>query len=464
MTFLKDKLTNMSKPVLYTLLATTLMLQLALYCWLFWPDYSQAHVQRFIFVAIGVSVCWILTLYLLGACHKAKQIGRTALIIGLVAGAVFRIVVVSGSGEHTYLSDDVYRYVWDGRLLQNGLNPFSNAPSDAYDDSLVTPLIDEAIYPQINHPSYPSIYPPVSQYLFYLANVISDTTVYGFKIVALIFDLLTSMALWALLKAKNMSTWYVLIYWLAPLVILEFSLSSHQDVLLLPFLTLALLFQYRKQAVATALFLTLATLTKFIVALVVPALFLSFVGRQRLKFAATVVLSSALIYAPFWFFFTPPELFGSLFDYLGQWQYNGSLYTVLERGLSLISEDSSSIARSVVSGALLISLIGITLRVTDKVKAAYGCLLVYVALTTTLFPWYLVIFFPFITLYRGSAIVSLLSLVWLSYWGLIGQIETGFWYDNWWLRTLEYVPFYVLLIIGLKSDLLAPRKDSGFAL
>ncbi len=460
MRFLMNKMASNRTPLLYSLLA----IQLALYFWLFWPGHSQPHIQRFIFVAIGLSACWILTLFVLGAGGARRKIGGALLITGLVAGAVFRVVVVSGAGEQTYLSDDVYRYVWDGRLLSHGLNPFATAPEDVFYSPAVTSLIDDNIHPRVNHPSFPSIYPPISQYLFYLADILSDSTIYGFKIVSLLFDLLTLGALCALLKAYKFPTWYVLIYWLAPLVILEFSLSSHQDILLLPFLTLALLFQNRKNALATALFLTLATLTKFIVALTLPALLLSFVGRERLKFALTVVVVSALAYAPFWFLLSPPELFGSLFDYLSQWQYNGSLYTALERALSLATENSAALARGVVAGALLITLGVITLKVRDKVKAAYLCLLAYAALTTTLFPWYLVVFFPFITLYRGAAVISLISLVWFSYWGLIGQLETGFWYDNWWLRTLEYIPFYLFLVIGLKRDILGLREEHRFAL
>ncbi len=441
-----------------------LILQLALYQWLFWPDYSEPHTQRFIFVGIALSLIWILVLALVGSSATRAKVGKSILIGGLVAGALFRVVVVSGAGEQTYLSDDVYRYVWDGRMVAHGVNPFSIAPDDAWDFPETAALVDEDIHPKINHPSLPTIYPPVSQYLFFLASSISDTTIYGFRVVSLLFDVLTLLALFALLRVNKLPDWYVLIYWLAPLALLEFSLSSHHDVLLLPFLTVALIYQKRKAAVATALFLTLATLTKFIVALAVPALFLSFVGRERLKFALTVVIASAVIYAPFWFLLSPPELFGSLFDYLSGWQYNGSVYTLLERGLSLATENSASIARAVVAGALVLTLGFMTFRIEDKVKAAFACLLAYAALTTTLFPWYLVIFFPFIVLYRSSAVMSLLALVWLSYWGLIGYQATGFWYDNWWLRTLEYVPFYVLLVAGIKYDLLAKREEHRFAL
>ena len=434
-------------------------IQMVLYVALFWPGYGQPHVLRFILIAIGASVLWLLTLYFLGARSRSCRIKYSILLVGLIAGALFRAICFAGAGEQTYLSDDVYRYVWDGRLLHHGLNPFAIAPDDANYNPLVAPLADDYIYPKINHPSFPSIYPPVSQALFFLADTVSDSTVYGFKIVSLLFELLTLLTMATLLKAYNLPRWYLLLYWLAPLPILEFSLSAHHDLLLLPFLTLVLLFQRRKQVVATALFLVLASLTKFIVALAIPALSLSFVGRDRLKFALTVIVTTALIYAPFWFWLEPRGLFGSLMDYLSQWQYNGSLYTLTERGISLVSEHSATIARGFVSLLLGITIGVATVRFKDKVQAAYVCLLAYTALTTTLFPWYLVVFFPFLLLYRGQAIMSLMALVWLSYWGLIGQLDTGFWYDNWWLRTLQYVPFYILLTLSFKHNLLAQRKS-----
>ena len=60
------------------------------------------------------------------------------------------------------LSDDVYRYVWDGRVQLEGVHPYRYAPVDP---ALGT-LRDAHVFPRINHPEVPTIYPPLAQSLF----------------------------------------------------------------------------------------------------------------------------------------------------------------------------------------------------------------------------------------------------------------------------------------------------------
>ncbi len=148
---------------------------------------------------------------------------REILIIGLVFGLVFRITMLITEPS---LSDDVYRYIWDGKVASHGINPFQHPPNA---DTLQT-LRDSQYYPKINHREISTIYPPVSQMVFSVVYKIKPT-VFAFKVVFLLFDLLTIAALLLLLRSLRLSLNRSLLYVWNPLIIVEFSGNAHADII-----------------------------------------------------------------------------------------------------------------------------------------------------------------------------------------------------------------------------------------
>ncbi|MFQ5608366.1 MAG: hypothetical protein ACE5GA_10495, partial [Candidatus Zixiibacteriota bacterium] len=204
--------------------------------------------------------------------------------------------------------------------------------------------------------------------------------------------------------------------------------------------------------------LALAVLTKYNVALIALPFALGFSGKERLRFTLAFLGSALVAYMPFLVILKPPALFGSLMEYTVRWQYNGSLYYALRLFTS------PKVSKIIIAPIIVTALVYIGLRVKDRIKGAFASLVAYMALTPTLFPWYLALAFPFMTLRRSPALFTLFSLVFLSYWGLMGLNETGAWSESWLIRVLEYLPFYALLIMGSRWSQFEPRKASGFAL
>jgi hypothetical protein len=109
---------------------------------------------------------------------------RQILLLGLIFAALFRISILFSP---PYLSDDLYRYVWDGRVQSAGINPYRYIPAD---ESLVK-LRDDKIYPNINRREYArTIYPPVAEGAFLLITRISESVTWmkaamvGFEAIA----------------------------------------------------------------------------------------------------------------------------------------------------------------------------------------------------------------------------------------------------------------------------------------
>src|SRR5713101_5387226 len=147
----------------------------------------------FIKLALVQSALYLIVVWLITRAHSA----RSTLILVLLFAGLFRVSIVFAS---PYLSDDIYRYVWDGRVQAAGINPYRYVPADERLQS----LRDEEIYPKINRRDYAhTIYPPIAEAIYFLTTRLSESltwmkaTMLGFEAIAMwaIAQLLASFGL-----------------------------------------------------------------------------------------------------------------------------------------------------------------------------------------------------------------------------------------------------------------------------
>ncbi len=140
------------------------------------------------------------------------------------------------------LSDDFWRYLWDGMLLNDGLSPYEMLPIEWAENGLRSAYGE--LLPMLNSPEYYSVYPPVLQFFFGLSATLAQDDPLLFVIALRIFVLaaeLGSMVLiWKLLKAWKMEARNLMLYALNPLVIVEFAGNVHGEVFMVFFLLLSL--------------------------------------------------------------------------------------------------------------------------------------------------------------------------------------------------------------------------------
>ncbi len=144
------------------------------------------------------------------SCWRGENTRRTVLVVVSLASLPF---VASGA----LLSDDVYRHLFEGRVVLAGANPFSTSPLDPS----LAQLRNEA-WTHINHKSIPTIYPVLLQALF--AALALFNTVFAFKFFALLVHLATVWFLHGYASAR--AAW---LFGLNPLLIVEGPLSGHHD-------------------------------------------------------------------------------------------------------------------------------------------------------------------------------------------------------------------------------------------
>jgi alpha-1,6-mannosyltransferase len=189
------------------------------------------------------------------------------------------------------LSDDAYRFVWDGRVQAAGINPYVHAPADR-------PLLflrDYEVFTEINRPFVRTLYPPVNEMVFLAINRTLGEGLGRVKLVWLIFEAGLVGLLVVLLRRTGRSPGRVALYAWHPLSVVEIAGSGHPDPLLLVPTLGALLLWDRGRRATAGLMLAVASLTRFIPILLAPFM----VRRGGGRFVFAFLLTVAVLYLPY---------------------------------------------------------------------------------------------------------------------------------------------------------------------
>ncbi len=244
---------------------------------------EQDRLDRFIAVAAAQSV-----VYLLAAWLSWGGASRTALAAVLAVAALLRLPVVIAP---PYLSTDIYRYIWDGRVEAAHINPYRYIPVDPHLEG----LRDAQIFPLINRSDYaPTIYPPVAEGIFLAVTRLGERPA-TMKAAMVGFEAVTAALLLALLAAAGAPPQRVLVYAWHPLALWEFAGSGHIDAALIALVALALWARRQGRMGLAGVALAGAVLTKLYPAVLLPALWRRGDRRLPAGFAAAAILG----YLPF---------------------------------------------------------------------------------------------------------------------------------------------------------------------
>ena len=166
-----------------------------------------------------------------------------------------------------FLSSDIYRYVWDGRVQVAGTNPYRFVPADP----ALNALRDDAVYPHINRADYArTIYPPVAQMVFAATIRVWDS-VTAMRLAMVGFEALGIACMLALLPLAGLKRERILIYAWNPLPVWAIASDGHVDAIVVGLLGLALLLRARRRDGVAGAILAAAALVKFFPVVLAPA-------------------------------------------------------------------------------------------------------------------------------------------------------------------------------------------------
>lgn len=398
-----------------------------------------------------------LTLVMLVA-WRAESIAPSARRIVIVA---LLLRLLAGMGDPA-LSDDVYRFVWDGRVQLAGIHPNRFAPNDAALDGVP----DAELRARINHPEIGTIYPPSAQLLFALNALLRGGT-RTMRLLLGLCDVAVVALLIALLRRAGRSPAHAVLYGWNPLAVLESSGSGHLEPLGVALLLASLLALERGRALA-GVALAASVLTKLLPLLTLPAL----ARRLGSRGFAGLLLGGGAIAAPY--LLSGPATGEGLFAYLGRWTHNGAIYESLTallpwiappealksllgwmQGTPLLSRLPYDIlyehvwpdrlARLIVAGVAVVIALVVALRRVEPTRAAYLILGSLVVLAPTVHPWYVLWVLPLAILHRSTAWLWLAATIPLAYVGEGRGVP-------WPILLVEYGPFALLWIAELRRD------------
>ena len=209
---------------------------------------------------------------------------RRTLWLVLGFALLMRAIVLPGPA---FLSNDINRYIWDGRVQAAGINPYRYLPADP----ALAFLRDTTVYPFINRADTArTIYPPAAQALFLFVQWISPGGI-GIKCAMVAAELVATAALLALLGAAGLPRAQVLIYAWHPLPVWEFAGNGHVDALAVAGVALALLAAATDRRALAGVALAGAVLAKLLPGVLLPALWRGRGWRLPMAFAATIVVA-----------------------------------------------------------------------------------------------------------------------------------------------------------------------------
>ena len=267
---------------------------------------------------------------------------RSILLLGLVFAALFRLSIVF---FQPYLSDDIYRYIWDGRVQAAGINPYRYIPAE----EPLAELRDEKIYPHINRrETVRTIYPPIAQATFLLVTRISESVTW-MKAAMIGFEAVTIWAIIQLLSSFGFARQRVLIYAWHPLAIWEFAGSGHADALAIAFIALALLARRKRSETLTGVLIACATCVKLFPVVLFPALYTRRSWKMPLAFVVTVLIA----YLPY-LNVGPMKVLGSLPAYSSErGLLNGDQYFLLALARQVLNTNVPTVTYFIFVAAVL---------------------------------------------------------------------------------------------------------------
>ena len=357
---------------------------------------------------------------------------------------LFRLIAVFAMPE---LSDDYFRFIWDGHLLVHGVNPFASLPAEIWADPELAHSygLTEALYNGLNSPEYFTIYPPVNQLIFYLAALLSPDSIYGAVMVMKAFVFAAEVGslflIWRLLEVWKLPLSRWSIYAFNPLVIIELCGNLHFEALMIFFLLLFVWFAQKQKWIISSVAFALSVASKLLPLMLGPLLIKRFGWGKTIGFGVLMAIWLVLMFIPILDEEMIAHMGESIELYFQRFEFNASVYYVLRwigfqyKGYNMIATFGKVLPMLVVGGILLIALFEKNKSWPSFMKMAMWAFSLYLLMASIVHPWYLttVLVFSLFTSFRYVMVWTLLVI--LSYSAYMSET----YHEQLWLVAIEYV-------------------------
>lgn len=437
-------------PVLFIILSFVLY-------FMFSYSLDRTETTKLLLLYSGMFVCAYLLIKTTGFYTSASiSTGFRGLVF---ASVLFRLVFLLAIPN---LSQDFYRFIWDGQLILSGLNPYLSTPDMQMEFGALSnfPNLSEL------HSGMGSLsarnftnYPPLNQFCFALANLFPGksilSSVIGLRLIIITADLGTLYFGKKLLEKLKLPTNKIFWYILNPFIIIELTGNLHFEGVLVFFLVLSLYLLSHGKWLQSAIFIAFSISIKLIPLMLLPLFFKWFKTEDNkinlaalLKYYSAVGLTILLLFIPFFsteFITNYSQTIGLWF---GNFEFNASIYYLLrEVGYAITGYNEIAIISKILPViSVLIILYLAFFRKNNTIPSLSSSMLLaltcYLFLSTTVHPWYLttLVALCVFTSYRFPLVWSFLII--LSYFAYSNTDYK----ENFWIIVLEYTVVFLVFI------------------
>lgn len=336
-------------------------------------------------------------------------------------------------------SDDVYRYVWDGKVQAAGIDPYRYAP----DASELNQLHSANLPALVNHPSMRTVYFPLTQWIFRLGYEISGESLWGQRLLVIAAELAAVAGILVLLGLLGIPSKFAILYALSPLAIYSFGLDVHLDAFGIALLVWSLVFHRRGKLIPALVLAGLSIGVKPVAVLLLPFFFINEASLLR---RALVLLIPAVTFAlPFAPYAGSPHIFESLGIFATHWTFNGALFEVVD---SFISNNQTT--RTVCGLAFLLGLVLLYRFRIPGYSSLHYSLLILLLCSPVVHSWYVTWLAALLPMARRWSGIVYTSTVSLTAFTVLAYQTRGSWTEYPLAMVIEYLPVFVLLLLELR--------------
>lgn len=343
------------------------------------------------------------------------------------------------------LSDDYFRFIWDGRSINSGINPFAYLPDYIREKSMLTGVANVELYNNMNSPHYYSVYPPILQAIFFISAKLSFNNNIVAILILRIFILLAEFGTYIYLKKViiylNLNKEKIFWYLLNPLVIIELSGNLHFEGVMLFFATAALYYLLINNLIYSSILLALAVWTKMIPLILLPLIVMKLGFKNGAIYSIIVLAIGAVLFLPFIDNQLISNIGNSVGLYFQKFEFNASIYYILRWiGFEFTGYNTIGIIGKILP---LISLVFILIisygykqnsNDRDFFNSALTILFVYYLFALIVHPWY-ISFLVLMSVFSGRRFALIWSALILGSYLTYSSLPYK---ENLWVVMLEY--------------------------
>jgi len=376
---------------------------------------------------------------------------------------LFRLIFLFATPN---LSQDFYRFIWDGRMLLEGLNPYLSLPETFIQQNNYPIAEASELYAgmgEMNGSHYTN-YPPLNQLCFLIAAIFSSKSIFGSIIVLRLIIILADIGILyftkKLLEKLHLPIKNIFWYILNPFIIIEMTGNLHFEPVMLFFFIFGIYQLHQQKWIWASILIGRSISVKLIPLLFLPLFYQWFVSRKKtlqvlklLSFYLITISTVIILFLPF----LSSELIANYSNSVGLWfrkfEFNASFYYIFrEIGYFFRGWNEIAIIGKITPILTILVLIILTFFRKNKtevqlITAMLFGLCFYYFTATTVHPWYVAtpLILCVFTKYKFPVIWSLVII--LSYQAYANTP----WRENLWFVALEYLVVFTFLIYEIRN-------------